>query len=499
MQDIRELVHFVALNNPQLLKGNTSKFGADTKPGALFHALAKGKVETDEDALQLLYGSKEDNSAYRKIKSGLRDTLLESLLNLDLSSGAFTDYQQAYYECHKQWLYVKILMGQNVNVAAMSLAKRLLKQTVKYDFTALSMDITSYLRIQYALREGDDKRFSETNQQFAHFRDVYDSESVAEEMYSVLVAKYINSRAPKVKASAAIEENYGHLAPMLERLDSYRLHLYGRLIGLMRFTTTNNFEKALIFCDEAISFFQSKPYQARVPVQIFLYEKLICHVQLRQFEAGKDAARQCAKYLKSGTFNWFKYQELTLKLAMHTGQYQEAYDRIDEVLTHPRYQFLPENVKEIWRIYEAYLYFLVLLGKVKVPEGSPFKSGKFFNEVPIFSKDKSGLNIAIQAIRFLLLIAERKQAQLYDETDSWNQYCYRYINTPQTKRSFNFFKALLHIPAGRFDLAEVERKAKRNLEQMAQLPLRVADQVDEIEIIPYEDLWSLVRELLARR
>ncbi|MEQ1744489.1 MAG: hypothetical protein ABMA02_03620 [Saprospiraceae bacterium] len=499
MQDIRELALFVATNNPQLAKGGGQKLGLDTKAGTLFQALVKNKVETDEDALMLLYGSKDENSSYRKIKSGLRDKMLESLLDLDLSSGAFTDYQQAYYACHKQWLYVKILTGQNVNVAAMALAKRLLKQTIKYDFVQLSMDISSYLRIQYALREGDDKRFVEMNQQFVFYRDVYDAESVAEELYSVLVARYINSRAPKDKASEAIEENYARLVPLLERFDSYRLHLYGRLIGLMQFTTTYNFEQALAFSDDAIRFFQSKPYEARVPVQIFLYEKLICHVQLRQFEEGKKAAEQCASYLKSGTFNWFKYQELSLKLAMHTQQYQDAYNGIEVVLAHPRYQFLPENVKEIWRIYEAYLYFLLLLGKVKPTDGHSFKSGKFFNEVPIFSKDKSGLNIAIQVIRFLLLIAERKQAQLYDETDSWNQYCYRYINTPQTQRSFNFFKALLHIPAGRFDWAEVEKKAKRNIEQMKQLPLRVADQIDEIEIIPYEDLWSLVQDLLSRR
>jgi hypothetical protein len=55
-----------------------------------------------------------------------------------------TDYQKAYYECHRLWLIVvKILTGQNANKAAMGLAVKLLKQTERFDFTLLTMDIAS--------------------------------------------------------------------------------------------------------------------------------------------------------------------------------------------------------------------------------------------------------------------------------------------------------------------------------------------------------------------
>lgn len=499
MHDIKELVQFVAFNNLQQALGSGMDLDKKSKVGALFWGIAEGNIQTDEDALWLLYQTKEDTSTYRKTKSNLRERLVESILRLDTSTNKFSDYQQAYFECHKYWTSVKILTGQNMNVAAMALAKRLLKQTVKYDFVLLSMDIASYLRTQYALREGDDKRFSEMNDLFVHFRQMYDAECMAEELYVLLVAKHINSRSPKEQAGKTIEGYYVRLEPLLQRFDSYRLHLYGRLIGLMRYTTAHNFASALAFCDDAIRFFKSKPYEARVPVQIFLYEKLICHVQLRHFEEGRDAAQECAKYLKEGTFNWFKYLELVTKLAMHTEQYQDASEVIVSIPVHPRYEFLPENVKEIWRINDAYMYLLIVLGKVKPPSGYVFKSGRLFNELPIFSKDKAGMNIAILIIRFLLMIAENKRSQLYDELESLDQYCYRYIKTPQTLRSFNFIKALLQIPAGYFDWEEVEKRAKRYLDKLKDIPVQVADQVDEIEIIPYEILWELARELVRLR
>lgn len=499
MHDIRELVQFVVGNNLQQALGGGVDLDKNSKLGALFWGIAGGAIHTDEDALLLLYQTKEDNSTYRKLKSNLRDRLLDRLLHLDTSSKSFSDYQQAYYECHKNWASVKLLTGQNMNVAAMSLAKKLLKQTVKYDFVLLSMDITSYLRIQYALREGNDKRFGEANEQFSYFRQVYDAECLAEEMYVLLVAKHINSRSPKEQIAKTIEGYYARIEPFLQNFAPYRLHLYGRLIGLMRYTTTHNFADALTACDDAIRFFSAKPYEARVPIQIFWYEKLICHVQLRHFEEGREAARQCAIYLKDGTFNWFKYMELVVKLAMHTGQYQDACETILAVPAHPRHEFLPENVKEIWRINEAYLYMLIVLGKVKPPPGYAFKSGRLFNKLPIFSKDKAGMNIAILIIRFLLLIAENKRPQLYDELESLDQYCYRYIKTLQTQRRFNFIKALLQIPAGHFDWEEVEKRARRYMDKLKDMPVQVADQVDEIEIIPYENLWELARELVQRR
>lgn len=70
--------------------------------------------------------------------------------------------------------------------------------------------------------------------------------------------------------------------------------------------------------------------------------------------------RACAKYLKEGAFNWFKYLELLTKLSMHTEQYQDASEVIVFIHVHPHYEFSPENVKEIWLINDARMYLLIV-------------------------------------------------------------------------------------------------------------------------------------------
>jgi len=238
-------------------------------------------------------------------------------------------------------------------------------------------------------------------------------------------------------------------------------------------------------------------YEPRVPLQIFYYQRLICNIQLRQFEEGKSSADFCLKIMQEGTFNWFKYRELYLQLSLHTAEYDQAAEILYGTLNHARFEFLPENVKEIWRIYEAFVHYLVLAGKATgKSNGQKFKLAKFINETPIFSKDKSGINIAIIVIKLLLLLQERRFSQVLDEVEAVEQYCYRHLRGDNAQRSYFFLKMLLHVPTSGFDPAVSATKAERFLDKLKEIPLQIANQTHEIEVIPYEALWEIVMESL---
>lgn len=498
MQNIKELVLFLKISPPRLANGAKAFGDRESKLSVFFHGVSKGIIQTDQDAWWYLYQSKKETSTYRKLKSRLKEILLENLCHLDISLRDFTDYQEAYYECHKKWALVKILIGQNAHMNAMEMAKKLLKRTMKYDFVHLSMDITSYLRGQFALRESNEKKYQEAARQFEYYREVYDAENLAEDLFAILTAKFVNTRSPQVKFDSAIQERYDRLVPLLQKFDSYRLHLNGRLIELMKYKTNHNYASALAACDDAIRFFDSKPYEARGALQIFNYEKLFCLIQMRQYETGRKAVQEGRKSLKVGTYNWFKWQELSVRFFMHSNEYQEVANIILDVIQQPRYQFLPENVKEIWRIYEAYLYFVTLLHPVKKTPGYMFKTGRFLNETPIFSKDKLGMNVAIKIIRILIAVAERRYSILLEETESQEQYCYRYLKDEKMHRSFQFMKMLLQIPAGQFDRQTVEKKGQKYFQKLKELSALATSPDYEIEIIDYEQLWPMILALLAR-
>ena len=501
MQDIKEIILILNQNNvfPFLYLEEDEETAAGSKLLALYKGFSEGVFHTDEDARLAIYGPEKPEATYRKLKSDLREKLFESVININTEQSVFSDYQKAYYQCHRHWVIVRILTGMNANTSAMSLATKLLKQADKFNFTLLCMDITSYLRIQYGLRESNDKKFLEADQQFRDYRELYDSECLAEQLYTHLIVKHVNNRSAHEEVHQLSGAYMERLKPLLASQKSYKLQMYGYLVGLLHYTSMNDYEGALEYSKMAIDFYEQRPYEARVPLQIFYYQNLICNIQLRRFDAGEQAARQCLKFMKEGMFNWFKYQELFLHLSLHTGEFKRASDTLYQILNHPRFPFLPDNVKELWGIYEAYIHYLYLFGKVNHPLAGKFKLSRFISNTFIFQKDKGGVNVAIIIIRLLILLKERKLDILLDEYDAINQYCYRHLRGENTKRSFAMIKMLLTAPMAQYDADEIEKKVVKLKSRLKESPFQLDNQTHEIEIIPYELLWQMAMDDLRQR
>lgn len=499
MQDIKELAYILNQHSLPVLNGNGQPLEKDTLLWRLYEGIEKGQFLSDEEAELALYPRDAgSNTKYRKLKSALRDRMLSTVVSFEPKGGRFTDYQKAYYECHREWHIIKILSGQNANTAAMGLAVKLLKQVQKYEFTLLTMDIAAYLAYQYGLRESNDKKFREANDLYTKGRILYDAECLAEQLYTELMVKVVNNRSVNQEVAQLASRYYARIEEQMKEYHSYRLHLYGQMISLMRYSTINQYDAVLPICEKAIAYFEQKPYEARIPLQMFSYQKMICHIQLRSFDEGKKVANYCLSLIEEGNFNWFKYMELYLQLAFYTQEYGHGVEVIKKAISHPRFQFLPENTKELWRIYESFAYFLTKTNQIQGGQLGKFKLNKFMNETPIFSKDKSGMNIAIIVVRLLFLLAEKSYKQILDEVEAIEQYCYRYLTTKNTVRSASFIKMLLQIPHGQFDASLVSKKAAKYRKVLDDYPLQVANQTHEVEVIPYEELWEMVLPLLRK-
>lgn len=497
MQDLKELVYILKRFQLKLISPQGLQVDKQSMLGQLYEALEQDRIATDEEAEALLYPEKQSGSKYRQLKSVLRERMLHTVASFEPEGQDLSDYQKAYYESHKKWLVIKILSGQNANTAALSLATRLFKQVVYYEFSLLAVDIAAYLRLQYGLRESNDKKFQEYHRLHGLHQAIHDAECRAEEYYTFLMVKQVNSRSAKEEVGRLADTYYQQVGPYLEQFDTYKLHLYGRLIGLQRFTARNRYAEALDYCREALDFFKQKKYEARVPLQIFSYQILICHIQLRQFEEGNAVAAMCMKYSNEGTFNWFKYKELYLQLSFHTHQFDRCAETLKAVTNHPRFQFLPDNAREIWLIYESYAYYLAEHGLIPGLRRDTFKVARFVNATPIYAKDKSGLNIAIMIIKILYLLQQQKMEQVLDESEAIEQYCFRYLRNRQTIRSYYFIRMLLQIPRIKNnDTPEIRRKINKYLLELMETPINIANQIYEIELVPYETLWQLAMTAL---
>ena len=503
METLKELVDLIHRN-----KGNAidvigyQQDGLVSKVNHFYQKIAAGELPSDEAAANYFFGTDASDIAYRKLKSKLKSRLINTVFFINVKQANYTEQERAYVTCWKEWAAAKILFGRGAAKLGADLAHRILKQSQFFEFTELSVSIIKALRTYYATRRLDLRKFEKFNILYREFARQLEAENLAEEYYLVLVAHYIHSRASKPELSRQAEEFYLDLEPLLTQFNSFRLHRYYYMIRVVSHMTRSDYRGTIAVCDEALSLLRTRAFYSPGSESNFLYQKLVCHTQLKEYREGRQVAEESLNLEVPGSYNWFKNRELGLILAMHTRNYQEAHSIFRQAVEHPDFRILDPISVENWKIYEAYLHYLQLIGRV-VPEGatqpSSFRIGRFLNEVPVFSRDKRGMNIPILVIQILFSITQKQYDKAVQRIETIQKYCSRYLRHDDTFRSNCFIRMLLQIPKSKFHRSGVIRRAEPFRKQLEEVPLEVANQGHDIEIIPYEDLWEIALESLGTR
>lgn len=494
MDVLKELALIVSKNRNSQVETLDLTNGANTKIGLFYEGILNNSFQTDEEAAASLYQTNKKASKYKKLKYVLKNRLINNLFFIDVSQPSYNERQKAYYECYKEWAAVKILLGKNARTAAVSLSLKILKQAQKYEFTELTLDLARMFRLHYGTIIGDLKKYELYCALFEEYEKIWQNENLIEGLYTDLMTRYVKTKANQLEVHTKAKEYLQQIQPILETYNSYGIQFCGSLIKIIIQSSINDYEKTILVCQESVRLFKQKPYIARLPLQIAYQQMLICNIQLKQYKEGKESAENALAFMEVGAFNWFKHQEYFFILAMHTKKYQEAYDVFYKTLKNNRFNYLPSPIQETWKIFAAYIHYLVEVGQVFPKDTdrrfNKFRLGRFLNETLIFSKDKRGMNIPILIIHILFMILQKKYNLAIDRMEAIDKYCSRYLKKGENFRSNCFIRLLLIIPQANFHKAAVERKASKYLEKLIDVPLEVSNQSHEIEIIPYEDLWT---------
>ncbi len=495
--EFARIVKKVNLKTTDFLATDSQK---KTKADVFYEKILAGDFKTDQEASLFFYNSDTNHSNYKNLKRSLRRKLTNTLFFIE-SKKTHSDYERAYLYCSKNMFAAKILLFLQAQNAGINLCHKVFAKAVEFDLTEYILDSCRYLRIHYGTRVGDSDKFNLYNKTSKKYLKVWIAENLAEEYYATLtlpnIQKKTNDEETKAKAVQFSEE----LLPYLEEYESPFLHFLGNYIHVISLMYVNDYNNVIDVCEKAIRFFEAKPYMYKTPLRVFLHHQLICYTQLKAYEKGKEVAIKSMGLVRAGTGNWFINKELHLILAFHSAEYDETKVILEEAIKQYKFKSLSTSMRERWIIYEAYVRFLEHIGKIDQPEegGRNYRMGKFLNSVPTFSKDKKGLNIPILVIQILFLIVTKNYDQTIDRFEAIEKYCSRYILKNESFRSNCFIKMLLQIPNCDFHKAGVERKTKSYLTQLKSVPLEVANQGFEIEIIPYEDLWEFLMESLETK
>lgn len=495
--EITQIVDRIKLKATDFIIRNRRK---KTKTDVFYEKVLAGDFRSDQDASLFFYNASTNHSNYKNLKRSFRKKLLSSLFFIE-SQKEDSDYSRAYLYCCKYFFAAKILLFLHANQSGVDLCKKVVTKGLPYELTEFVLGASRYLRMHYATRMGDVQKFEYYNELFKKYQEIWIAESLSEEYFSTLVLPNVKRKDNEENTHQNASMFYNKIAPYLEKFEAPYLHVMGNYLHVVALMSAKDYRTTIKVCERVIAFFEAKPYTYKTPLRIFLHNQLVCYVQLRDYQKGQEVALKSATLVKSGTNNWYVDRELYLILALHSKAYKEAETILKSATRHSKYKQLIPSIKERWLIYEAYVNFLGYIGKISNEKvnSSKYRLGKFLNSVPTFSKDKRGLNIPILVIQILYLIVKKDYSETIDRFDAIEKYCSRYISKNENFRSNCFIKMLLQIPNSDFHKAGVERKAKKYVTQLQSVPLEIANQAYEVEIIPYEDLWEIVIESLTTR
>jgi len=492
MDALKELVMVVTKHSVKSLKTINSSKGS--RVYELYEKIAANELETDAQAAKYFFNSTPQHPQYRKLKNRLEELLLNSVVFIDTNSPKFSDTQRAFYTCQRYMTISKILLGRTARKPAVKLFEKVLKYAERLELCEPARDAAIGLRDYHAYRTGNVREFEKYLNLSRKYTEIWQAEDLAQQYFQEYSVSSIKS--VPAEREQRFKSTMSKLRPYLKNITSYRLHFLVYLLETNHYSETNTYSKLLKSANEASTFFKSKPIAPIALVAIFKVRQLEAYIGLDDFENGRKVFRQCDRQIEPGVVHWYNSYELYMLLLFRTKKYHSLSTIFEKATQHPAYKHQTTKRHERFRIFQAFIYYLSLLDRVKLGVTKDFRLQRFLNELPIHSQDKRGYNVTVLMIQILILIQSKQHDKLTDRIEAIEKYTSRYLRNDENFRSNCFIKMLLQVPKRNFHKVAVLRHAKPYIEKLATVPLLKSKQSYEIEIIPYEHLWEYVLESL---
>ncbi len=494
MKDLQRLVRVITeLKQRQYplleLKGVNEN---SSKENIFFRYVKKGIVNSDDEAAELLYDTKSDDDRYRMLKSRLKQKMLNHLYFLDFTGKGFSQFVAAKQECLQLLHLGSISRTTGERKIAKNLYHKAHTIADRFEFTREKITALEEL---YAIMSLNCQPhvFEQLIDEMKEARELYIKEEEAREIYfrfKMLLVKSVNSRKKTIDDVVGVIEK---LAAIWKETNSANVFNYYYSMRLFYMEMIGQFEEAVPFIEEILSGkYQGKKLNVkRIDEAHLIYSLQYAFLRSKQFEKGFALTEENKNLFDPHDNNWFAFKSQHFLLAVHSKNYKLAFDTINEVFENKKFITLNKRMEEDWKLYNAYLHF-AYSGNFLMRS---FNFTKFVEEMPHYSKDKEGHNVAILILQFLFYVERGDIDSLVYRRDALKKYMDNHFKENFSYRTRTFFKLLNIVVENSLDLKKINQKSKYLLNKLDENQI-VGSAYQEIEIIPYEHLWDLLINMI---
>lgn len=464
----------------------------------LFQLARDHGIHTNEEAFLRFKNERISAQAFKQLRLRLRTKLFEFLLKERLIVKNVDEYSQRHKEYMNTAAVVKYLGTNNARQAAVEIAEHLIIKTMKMEYTDLTILLSRELSHYYGAINYKSKKYRKYSSALLDYLELQSKEIQMGTHYNDLRIALTQSYEPFNSALRAKALIYSRTAIkfLTSDLMSFELLYKSYLVLSMHYEIERDHSKVIQVCNEAIEAFQHRRISRNVVFYLFSVRKIAYKILMKEYDEVENIIGSFSARMNVNSYNWYALKIYSLLNRLHSSDYKGAESVLNEVKSNTNYKKQPTAMLQMWTVYEAYVEFVSLVKNLKAGEENRFRLNKFLNEIPLYTKDKRGLNIAILIIQVLFLLQKRKYSQIIDRVDALQLYDYRYLRKDDTFRSHCFIRMLLQMPKADFNKIRTERYAEPYLRKLKSVPMTISQQNIEVEVIPYEDLWEMTLELL---
>ena len=502
MNTLTSLIKLLSKQKLKQIEIITEEVHLSPKTKTLYEGFKNNEFKNDDEAALKIYNSDATNSSYKKLKYRLTQRLINTLFFIDVQSYSKSEYQKALNRCFKNWAAAKILNDKGQRTVSLELFEQILKTSIKYDIVELSLLILKDLRMEYGLYIDNKYKFEKYCKKYEEIKSIYDLKDQAEYYYIYFGQLVSKSKSYNFNDNVRIKlEEAEELRVSIKDIDSYYLRYYSYNASYFGYIIKNDLAMQIDVAKNAIRYFQEKSGFKKTGIYSFTQKMGISYLSNKAYNKAIDCFKYCIEFkLPEGSLNWLYIRKYFFQVYILRKDYLSAYKLISNVTNNKSFTKINETYREPWYLKEAFIHFLIKIGKINPEESDaqklrPFRLSRFMNEVTMFSNDKRGLNITINIIQMLFYIVDERFDDALDKLSSLRQYNFRYLKRPEYARSSNFIKMLLKIPEGDYEPKKIRAKAQKYHQALLDNPSDYSEHALSIEIIPYEQLWEEIMSI----
>ena len=502
----KKKVRKIEIFDDHSLKHKNSKFNE------FYESLMTGKLKNDRDAATLLYDCSPTDDKYRQLKSRFKKRLLNTLFFLDVNLPATSSYDRAYYSCNKDWTLVKILLSNDAEHTAASLARQLLTTSRKFKFADVIVNCSRILR-RYASLQGDEKKYTLYDECIKEYQEVLTAEIRSEEYYQRTLIMYRNISSIDEASKERLKTYCDDLVMLSEAFDSPVINYNMYMVWAYRFEMLSDYSSALQVCATAENYIENNPtYYQDDKLALFQLKKMnaylhLCHYSTgteknNYYKEGKLNAEKCLKSFPEGSDIWFTFMEYYLLMSIHTDNFINALAIYKQASANSKFKKLTGVEKQKWLMYDMYLNYIVESQRTNNPilgaqQRSSFRVSRILKQEASYPKKQRILNIYLMIVQALFFIEKHSYAEATERIEALRNAANHQLRNNNHFRVIQFIRLLQQLARVDFQYDEL-KNVEKTFNRLVNKPFVYYGSLEELEIIPYDKLWLMLLDRLKK-